>query len=550
MHVPLECQLTATQYIGELLEPPNFFSPNRISKVTDRLLFTPPEKMMSSTDEEALKYRRLVGKQDDYNQELVAHLEVDITVDIDKKIQTREGRLLTLREMILQIKVHKAGETKGMSLFQSIDFTPNASKLYFNGRQGPGCAGHVFSFYNMVCQEAVQMIRGLGIYLLRMYGSSGIRECFSNSYWKGLKGWKWLKTYECFDRPESRQLHSNVCHDPNQIAGLLEKRRFEKKRLEEQKQEEEKKKNEEEKKNAEDRMKEQLENPNGENEQRDEEKMVDEEREEEEGKDSDGKGVGNDMETPSQEGNEEEGESGETDDDTYMGELGYEEKEEGNHNYDGRKEINDKEEEQMSEGSQNTTLTEVLNKNKIENMKKRDDQDLDSEGGERAINEIVNDDASVTSSLTTGTADHYLSDDEVSDNSSIVSLDSMNTFGAETTNRTAGVKTTTIGAKSIDLTKEFFNKMWKPGMTREAVKKQATNYINKCATRAFQESTAAYQAAFDEIAMNKSEEQEKGKYNSIEDDEGSIYSFDSNSTNKTENLHKPPTGSVDTGKAP
>lgn len=82
---------------------------------------------MSSTDEEAWKYLRLVEKQDDYNNELVAHLSVDITVDIDKKVYTRSGRLLSLREMILLIKVHKLGETKGMSLFQSINFTPNAN---------------------------------------------------------------------------------------------------------------------------------------------------------------------------------------------------------------------------------------------------------------------------------------------------------------------------------------------------------------------------------------------------------------------------------------
>ena len=551
VHVPLENNLTATQFIGELLEPPNFFSPNRVPQVTDRLLFTPPEKAMSSTDEEALKYRRLVEKQDDYNQELVAHLEVDIKVDIDKKVYTKAGRLLTLREMILLIKVHKTGETKGMSLFQSIDFTPNASRLYFNGRQGPGCAGHVFSFYKLVEQEAIQMIRGLGIYLLRIYGSLGIRECFSNSYWKGLKGWKWSKTYECFDRPESRQLHSNVCHDPNQIAGLLEKKRLEKKKIEELKKKKAEEKDKEESNNAEERMKKQL-GEDGKNKGKDEEEIEKEMEKEVTDDEELNEEIEEEIDKESEKDESEEKDSSTIEDTSKEEEkerkkrdLRNQGKEENEGEEDLREEVSG---ESMETMSQITSVSDLLRKNKIEQMKKREDQDLESEGGERVVNEIIHDDVSVTSSLTAGTNEQFETDDDMSEGSSIVSLDSMETFGAETTDRAKGSSNSIRSGKKLNFTKEFFKKMWKPGMTSETAKQQATQYIQKCATRAFQESTAAYQAAFDEIMKAKEKEEEERNNQDKGDEASSVYSFISTSTNKTDNVHRRPTGSYNTGR--
>ena len=82
----------------------------------------------------------------------------------------------------------------------------------------------------MLSVEATQMIRGLGVYLVRKYGSKGIIECFSNEYWKALKGWKWSQTLEIFDTPESRQLHSNIVYDPNQLIMLMERQRLSKKK--------------------------------------------------------------------------------------------------------------------------------------------------------------------------------------------------------------------------------------------------------------------------------------------------------------------------------
>ena len=85
---------------------------------------------MATTEDKAMKYGKLVEKQGDHNDGLIAHLSVNIMVDIDKKIYTKRGRIKSLREMILSIRTHNAGPTKGMYMFQSIDFTKNASRLY------------------------------------------------------------------------------------------------------------------------------------------------------------------------------------------------------------------------------------------------------------------------------------------------------------------------------------------------------------------------------------------------------------------------------------
>ena len=104
-----------------------------------------------------------------------------------------------------------------------MDCTSNAQCLYFSGRQGPCCAGNVITFYELIQGEVIQMIQGMGKYLLRMFGPEGIRECFPQKYWDRLVGWKWSKTFECFDCPELRQLHSNITHDPSDMVKFMER---------------------------------------------------------------------------------------------------------------------------------------------------------------------------------------------------------------------------------------------------------------------------------------------------------------------------------------
>ena len=57
----------------------------------------------------------------------------------------------------------------GTNLFHSVDFNGDSGKLWLGNTTGPGGSCHVFTFYNKVQSEAIQMIRGLGMYVRRMY---------------------------------------------------------------------------------------------------------------------------------------------------------------------------------------------------------------------------------------------------------------------------------------------------------------------------------------------------------------------------------------------
>ena len=440
VHVPLEHQMTATQVIGEWLEPNKFFIPSRIPSFKDRLLFTPPEREMCTNHDEAIKYSKLVEKQSDHNDGLRAHLCVNIIADIDKKIKVRSGRTLTLRQMILSIKAHNKGPTKGMNLFQSIDFTPNATKLYFGGRQGPRCSGNVITFYELVQGEAIQMIRGLGVYLLRMYGSEGIRSCFSKKYWDAMVGWKWSKTYECFDRPETRQLHSNVNHDPNDMVKLMGRLRIEREKLEKL------------------------------------QKKAKEEEEKDEAVETEGR-----MRRAMQE--EQVTTTGRT---TEATRVIFDTQEDQERSRDDSKSIV-------------TSVSQVIQKNEIEQIRKVDDKDLDSVGDELVVSEIEDDNVSIASSLTanTGNTTNREHDDEVS----MISMDSQETFGQETierhTNRDTSGNPKSEGQKHAG--SNIFKKFVQAGSTREEIIEKAQIYIPRKATRDFQESTAAYQAALDDV---------------------------------------------------
>ena len=434
VHVPLEYQLTATQFIGEWLEPRKIFVPSMVPSFKDRLLFTLPEKEMASTPEEAMKYAKLVEKQADHNKGLVAHLSVNIIVDIDKKVNTKKGRSKSLRDMILSIKTHNPGLTKGMYMFQSIDFTKNANRLYLNRRQGPRCSGYVITFYELIRGEAIQMLRGLGVYLLRMHGSTGIKECFAQKYWDGLVGWKWSKTLECFDRPEARQLHSNIIHDPNEMVKLMGKMRLEKEKLE--KQEEKKKKAKESTeiettKQVEERMVSNL--------------VIIEDNDKARFSTSHNMTVLERKEKPSDQ-NSQEGEN-ETE-------------------------------------SVVTSVSNVIRQKEIDRIKKREDVDLDSQGEDRKIEDIVNDNISVASSLTdntgmdsAGSEGLGLAFGTTEEDHSMTSAGSQLSFGEETMNRHKKQGQQPTGGKMKEKGREFFRKFFTSGSNQEEGKMKALQYI-------------------------------------------------------------------------
>ena len=222
VHVPTAKKNIASTKIAEVFEPLSSHEKlfNKIPSFTHRFLFTPSENSMPDADS-AKAYKKLVSRHHTHFTMLKASLATDIEKDIDNRILTDKGIFLSLREMILSIKSNQNGPTKGLRLFHSIDFTPDSSKIWFNGQKGPGGAGHVFSYYKQMSGEALQMMKGLGVYLANLYGSSPIAQCFDNDHWTATDGWSWDKYNKKFITPESRQLRANINHDPNAIMMRL-----------------------------------------------------------------------------------------------------------------------------------------------------------------------------------------------------------------------------------------------------------------------------------------------------------------------------------------
>ena len=216
VHVPSEKRNVATAKIAELLEPLSYSEKLRVTipSFTHRYLFTPQEYNMPD-DESKKEYKKLMTRHHTHTSMLQASLSNDLFKDLDTKVLTKQGFLLSLRDMILSIRSKQKGNTKGLRVFHSVDFTPDSNKVWFNGQRGPGGSGHIFTFYRQLAGEAIQMIKGLGTYLATTYGASALSRSFCTDHWLAAKGWKWSTLEEKFITPESRQLKANINHDPN-----------------------------------------------------------------------------------------------------------------------------------------------------------------------------------------------------------------------------------------------------------------------------------------------------------------------------------------------
>lgn len=131
-----------------------------------------------------------------------------------------------------------------------------------------------------------------------------------------------------------------------------------------------------------------------------------------------------------------------------------------------------------------------------------DDKDLDSEGEEKVVTEIQDDDISVTSSLTANTGHDF--DDRESEEESVDTLDSQETFGQDTIARNTGKdgskeETKLVNAPTLAGGMQMFQEVLKSGTSKEEIVQKAQQYIKRKVTRDFQESTAAYQAVLDDF---------------------------------------------------
>ena len=69
------------------------------------------------------------------------------------------------------------------------------------GQTGPGGAAHIFTFYESVQEEAIQMIRGMGRYIARLQGSTIATSLFETEHFEATRGWKYEKKLKKFITP-------------------------------------------------------------------------------------------------------------------------------------------------------------------------------------------------------------------------------------------------------------------------------------------------------------------------------------------------------------
>jgi hypothetical protein len=183
---------------------------------TDRYIFVPSEAEVTAIPDEQtmLWYKEYLDKQKTHTECIQAKVSLNIVTDIDVKFFTEKKGYISLREMILDIKSQRE-DTKGVRLFHSIDFCEDTSKTFFGNQRGAGGPGHIFSFYKLMTSEALGMVKGLGIYLSKVYGANYIRDKFRYEHWEINKGWKWSNERECFETPEAKHLQDNLDNDPN-----------------------------------------------------------------------------------------------------------------------------------------------------------------------------------------------------------------------------------------------------------------------------------------------------------------------------------------------
>ena len=142
---------------------------------------------------------------------------VPVTVlikSIDNKIMLRDGiTQLSIREMILNLPSRdtRYGEQK---LFQSVDFVPDPTKIWFNKVKGQGAACFYLTYYKWAEGEAVHTAEGLAAYLGKHYGRRGIYSSFTSDHWEYVKTWKWNRLTKKYDTPQEMNLAENVMFDP------------------------------------------------------------------------------------------------------------------------------------------------------------------------------------------------------------------------------------------------------------------------------------------------------------------------------------------------
>ena len=223
-HVPADKKEVAIAFLKKQFSLSSEVMPE-FPHFTQKYLFAPldHEHAEFPNDEALANHKTTIDRHAFHLDILEAKFTNSITGNLDRVINTRTGKKATLRELILSIKVQKPGVLHHSPLFHAVDFIRDSRSVSFHkNERGPGGSGHVFTFYKRNMEEAVSMIRGLGIYIGKVFGRARTYKYFSADHWKINDGWRWSTTHNKFITRESMQIRYNVAHDFNAAVLLLE----------------------------------------------------------------------------------------------------------------------------------------------------------------------------------------------------------------------------------------------------------------------------------------------------------------------------------------
>jgi hypothetical protein len=181
----------------------------------DKYLFVQPEYAMKSRHNSII-FKSIIRRHNVHTKCLRAQLCTNIICDVDEEMKDSFGQQWSLRDIILHLRVYdKKNPLYNTSLFHSIDYIEDTSKLWIDGTEGPSGAAHIFTFYETVQMEAEEFIMGMGRYIARTRGKRMALSMFDSDHFDALSQWKWDTEKLSFITPIKKLAYANLRYDNN-----------------------------------------------------------------------------------------------------------------------------------------------------------------------------------------------------------------------------------------------------------------------------------------------------------------------------------------------
>jgi Ulp1 family protease len=224
IHVPAEKKELAIATVQNIFKITSSIQPE-FPQFTQKYLYAAAEHEHDQFPDEASiqNQKVMMDRHRIHFNALEAKFTTSISGSIDRMINTRTGKKASMRQLILSIKSTREGPLKGTPLFHAVDFIADSKDVTFQkNKKGPGGPGHIFSYYEAHRSEAVAMVRGLGVYIGKIFGKKATYRYFNADHWKVNDGWRWSVSQKKFITIEANQIQQNVQYDYNAAVLLIE----------------------------------------------------------------------------------------------------------------------------------------------------------------------------------------------------------------------------------------------------------------------------------------------------------------------------------------